>query len=331
MRYLHFIVAAVTLGLLLGGCAKTAEEKEIKKGHQGITIRLEGAVYPSKKETIIAPTTGKIKQIFVQVGDKIKKGQKILDFETTVTQFDIDKTKQELEYLTNLKRFLKGSKTDRANLALVNIAREKLERLARLKSRGYADATEISNAKEVYAANLHTKYSEKENNLERLRFLDERIIQTRNELKKLNYTLQSSHAYAHIEGFVTDLKTQVGDYVSQGAELGHVVNLDKVIVKAGIAPGLLPFVKEGKKVKIDFITTPPYRVEATISRVVMVVDPDFKRMVAEIEIPNKKYLLQEGTKALVTVYLDKAEQEFIRNNFLDGGNESVYEVKSGNY
>lgn len=331
MRYIHFMVAAIAAGLLFGGCAKTAEEKEIKKSHQGITIRLEGTVYPSKKETIIAPTTGKIKQIFVQVGDRVKKGQKILDFETTVTQFDIDKTKQELEYLTSLKRFLQGSKRDRANLALVNIAREKLERLARLKSRGYADASEISTAKEIYVSKLHTKYSEKENNIEKLRFLDERIIQTRNELKKLHYILQSSHAYTHIDGFVTDIKTQVGDYVSQGAQLAHVVNLDKVIVKAGIAPGLLPFVKKGKKVQIDFITTPPYSVKAQISRVIMVIDPDFKRMVAEIEIPNKNYLLQEGTKALVTVFLDKNEQEFIRNNFLNNANETVYEVKSENY
>lgn len=330
MRYLSLFISILLVVLFASGCAKTAEEKEIKKSNKGITLRLEGEVYPIQKETIIAPTTGTIKHIYVQVGDRVKKGEKILDFETKVTQFDIDKTKQELDYLTSLKRFLKRSKTNSANLALVNIARERLERLARLKSHGYADAGELNNAKELYAANLHSKYREKEDSTQQLRFLDERILETRNELKKLNYLLKSSHAYAHINGFVTDIKTQPGDYVSQGMKLGHIVNLDKVIVKAGIAPGLLPFIKKGKKVHIAFLTEPTYSVDATINKVDMVVDPDFNRMVAEIVVPNKNYILQEGTKALVTVYLNKAEQEFIRNNFLDNNNESVYEVKSFN-
>ncbi len=316
--------------LLFVGCAKTAEQKEIKKSKEGITIRLEGAVYPSKKEAIIAPMTGRIKQVYVKTGDRIKKGDLLANFETVVTQYDVQKTEQELAYLKELKRFLRSSKKDNMNLALVNIAREKLEKLSKLRAKGYADTLEYNNAKALYASTLHSKYSEKESKTEKLHFLDERINITRNELLKLKHKLSLSQIKSTLDGFVADINTQVGDYVAKGTKLGHIVNLDKVIVKAGVAPGLLPFIKKGKRVKIDFITTPPYKVEANISRVVMIVDPNFKRMTAEIEIPNKNYILQEGTKALVTVYLTKEEQEFIKENFIEKPNETVYQVKSFN-
>jgi len=167
---------------------------------------------------------------------------------------------------------------------------------------------------------------------EKLQSLDERIALTQHELKKLQYQLKMSEVRSDISGFVAEIKTQAGDYVAKGSKLGSLVNLDRVIVKAGIAPGLLPFVKKGKKVKINFITTPPYSVEeANITRVVMIVDPDFGRMTVEIEIPNKNYLLQEGTKALVTVFLDKKEQEFIKKHFLEDEEDTVYEVKAQNY
>ncbi|SMC10037.1 efflux RND transporter periplasmic adaptor subunit [Nitratiruptor tergarcus] len=321
----------ILIPLLFLGCAKTVEEKEIKKSKNGISIRLEGTVYPSNEKDIIAPTTGRIKQIFVKSGDRVKQGKLLAKFHTVITKFDIEKTQQELEYLVQLKKFLKHSKKHNVNLALVNIAREKLEKLSKLKSQGLANSIEYNNAKALYASSLHSKYSEGESKAEKLQFLDERIAITKNELKKLQHRLALSEIRSDIDGFVADLKMQVGDYVAKGTKLGHIVNLDKVIVKAGIAPGLIPFIKKGKKVRIDFITTPPYHVEAKISRVVMIVDPDFKRMTAEIVIPNKNYLLQPETKALVTVYLTKKEQEFIKNNFLENPKKTVYEVKSFNY
>ncbi len=328
--YKNATFALLLLPLLFLGCAKTAEQKEIKKSKEGITIRLEGTVYPSKKEAIIAPMTGRIKHIFVKPGDRVAKNSLIASFETIVTEYDVQKTVQELEYLKKLKKFLQASKKENMSLALVNIAREKLERLSKLRAKGYADTLEYDNAKALYASSLHNRYSEKESKTEKLHFLDERINVTKNELLKLQHTLALSQIRSNLSGFVADIDTQVGEYVAKGTKLGHIVNLDKVIVKAGVAPGLLPFIKKGKKVKIDFITTPPYKVESTISRVVMVVDPDFKRMTAEIEIPNKNYLLQEGTKALVTVYLTKEEQQFIKENFLDRANQTLYEVKSFN-
>ena len=313
------------------GCAKTPEEKEIKKSKEGITIRLEGEVYPSKKEDIISPLDGKIKNVFVKVGDKVKKNDPILSFTTTVSQYDIQRTKDELKYLVSLRNFLQRSHKDHVDIAMVNIARLNLEKLAKLKSRGYTSDKELSDAKLAYVSSLNTRYSDKESRIERVKMLDQRISSIRTELKKLNHMLGMSKVRSDLSGIVAEVKTQKGDYVARGQKLATITNLDTVIVKAGIAPGLLPFIKKGKKVKINFITTPPYSVDAKIDRVVLVVDPNFGRMTVEIKVPNKNYILQPGTKALVTVYLNKKEQEFVRKNFIDNPNKTVYEVKAENY
>ncbi|BCD67689.1 efflux RND transporter periplasmic adaptor subunit [Nitratiruptor sp. YY09-18] len=330
MRIFYSILALLLL-ISLSGCAKSAEEKEIKESKKGVTLRLEGEVYPSVQEKIVATMDGKIKKLFVHPGDKVKKNQPLIAFDTVITQFDIEKTQKELEYLKEFRRFVKNSRASNVNLALVNINRLNLERLAKLRARGYTDAKEIDNAKAIYASSLHNRYAQQELRREKLHSLDERISLVVNQLHKLQHTLAMSKIYSDTSGFIDTLTVQPGDYVVKGSKLGTLINIDKVVVKAGVAPGLLPFVKKGKKVKIDFITTPPYHTEATISRVSMVIDPDFKRMTVEIEIPNKNYLLQPGTKALVTVHLTKEEQEFIKKNFIDNPNKSLYEVKSQNF
>ncbi len=316
--------------LLLGGCAKTPEEKEIKKSKEGISIRLEGEVYPSKKEDILATMDGRIKEVLIHPGDKVKKGDMLVRFETTVTWYDIEKTERELKYLKEFAHFIRHSKQNMIDLALVNMARLNLEQLSRLKARGYSDLQEFHHAKSTYASSLKSKYTDDQIKKEKLYSLKERISATITELKKLRHTLYLSQVRSDLSGFIADVNIQPGDFVNKGSKLGTIVNLDKVIVKAGIAPGLLPFIKKGKKVKIDFLTTPPYHVKAKISRVVMVVDPDFGRMTAEVEIPNKNYILQEGTKALVTVLLNKKEQQFIKEHFIENPNKMVYEVKSKN-
>ncbi|MRJ03305.1 MAG: HlyD family efflux transporter periplasmic adaptor subunit [Epsilonproteobacteria bacterium] len=316
---------------LMAGCAKSPEEKEIKKSREGITIRLEGEVFPSQEEEILAPMDGTVESIYVDVGDRVSRGELLMRFETTVTRYDLDRTQQELEYLTSLREFFKKSRKGEVTKAMVNVARLNLEKLAQLRSKGYSSDQELNSAKMVYASSLHSKYTEEENKIERIRMLDERIATVKSELMKLQHLISLSEVRSEIGGIVSQIKTQRGDYVSKGSPLGTISNIDTVIVKAGIAAGLLPFIKKGKDVKIDFITTPPYSVKAKISRVVLVVDPNFGRMTAEIEVPNKNYILQTGTKALVTVYLTKEEQEFIKKNFIDNPNKTVYEVKSKNY
>jgi len=68
---------------------------------------------------------GRVKEVLVKEGDKVRKDQLLIKFETTVTHLDIQKTQKELAYLEEFKHFIKSSNKDRINLAMVNMARLK--------------------------------------------------------------------------------------------------------------------------------------------------------------------------------------------------------------
>jgi len=48
-------------------------------------------------------------------------------------------------------------------------------------------------------------------------------------------------------GFVADIQAQEGQTIGNDTKVCTIVNLDKVIVKAGFATGLLPFLHVNKK------------------------------------------------------------------------------------
>ena len=113
----------------------------------------------------------------------------------------------------------------------------------------------------------------------------------------------------------------------KGSVIGKILDLKKVVVKAGLAPGLYKFIHKGDKVRLDFITTPPYNTTAKISRIIPIVDPKIGRMVAEIVINNPNYLLQDGTKALVTIIPGEKEQTELYKYYYKKGS-SIIEIKT---
>ena len=51
-------------------------------------------------------------------------------------------------------------------------------------------------------------------------------------------------------------------------------------------------------------------------------------MTIEATIPNKNYLLQEGTRALVTIPLSKKGQDKVKKYFLNNNRDTTLEIKS---
>jgi multidrug resistance efflux pump len=130
------------------------------------------------------------------------------------------------------------------------------------------------------------------------------------------------------DGYLIGSKIKVGSLVAKNSSMGTIINIDNVTVKAGLAPGLYPFIKKGESVHIDFIVTPPYSIDANITRIIPVVDPEFGRMVVDIELKNFNFILQDGMKAMVKIKLKKEYQEKVREYFIDKKDQVIVEINS---
>ena len=326
-----FLLSIIFVMVIITSCAKTPEEKQITKtGKEQLKIKLEGVVKPYKTAKIIAPATGKISKIYFHNGDWVNKGDVIYEISFPELKAQIIKVQNQIKNTDEAilrKRRLYNNEINRKD-ELIRIAKSQLERIAGLYAQGFSTKREVELAEEKYYRLLNEKQTSKTQYKSELINLENNRENLVAQLKTLKNNAKNTSVRAPISGYVTSLDLVEGTEVSQGAKVGFVLDLNKVIVKAGIATGLYGYVHRGDVVQIDFITTPPYNTKAKISRIIPIVDPKIGRMIAEIELDNHNFLLQDGTKALITIYPSKKVQEELNKYFYKRKGSSVVEIKT---
>jgi len=314
--------------LLLAGCAKSQEQKELSVKKNSIDIRIEGAIYPINKQIIIPSVTGYINNIYVKNGDRVKKGALIYTINKQPLALSIKSLQTQIAALKNIRRHILSSHTADGNIYALNIAARELKKIAQLKAMGYANSFTQNRYKKNYINAMYSNRLARQNSYKNLKNLDTNIKTKEIALQKLQFQYKHADMYARINGFIAGLHVSIGEQVSADSKLGAIVNIDKVIVKAGFATGLLPFIHLHQKVHANFITTPPYSTTAYISQINPVVNPKYGRMTIQMIIKNHNYQLQEGTRALITIKLSKKGQAEVRKYFLNNKHDKMLEIKS---
>ena len=320
----------LALLVFVGGCAKTQEQKELKTTENNVSIRIEGAVYPIRKQDVISSVSGYVKNIYVKNGDRVKKGDKIYSLDKELIRLDIENKKIELSSLEQIRDHVRTKRVGiDGNIPAINLAAMELKKMAYLRSKGYANDFEENKYKKSYINALYgAKNNSNVDNYEKLKNLSKQIKSAKIALKKMEYKLDHADAYAQISGFVTNLDLNKREMLGINKKVCTIVDLDKVLVRAGFSTGLLPFIYTGKKVDITFVTTPPYKTSAKITQVNPIVNPAFGRMTIETIVPNHNYILQFGTRALVTIPLSKKGQAQVKKYFLQNKRNEILEIKS---
>ncbi len=327
IKYLFINILSIYILSVFLGCAKTQEQKEIHTNNEEITIKIEGTVYPFKEQKIISPVNGYVKEVYVKKGDMVKKGDKLYSLDKELIAIDINNLKEEIASLEKIRENIVHRGT---NVPTVNLSAQELMKMSSLSSQGYASEFELNTYKKSYINAITNNSKERNGEYEKIEKLNIEISQKKLKLKQLKYQYDHSDGFSRIDGFISQFDLEPGKYLNKNDKIGLIVYLDKVIVRAGFAKGLLPFIYKGKKVKINFITTPPYALDTTIKKVSPIIDPAFERMTIDLVVPNKNYILQPTTRALVVVPLKEEEQKEVKKYFIQSDKQTVLEVKSTN-
>lgn len=325
MRY--YIIVFVVASLLIG-CAKSKEEKELKIEENNISIRIEGSVYPSQQQEVIAESSGKIKKLYIKYGSEVNKGDLIYSLDKELLNLDIQNKKQELKLLKKIYAKVKEDNTQYKDSSEIIIAARELKKVAYLKSEGYLREFEENGYKKNYINAIDAKRNKEMSQYEKRKNIETSLFAKKIELKKLYYQLNHSDGYAGMHGLIAKIELQEGENIGVDKKICTIVNLDKVIVRAGFATGLLPFIHKKRDVQVSFVTTPPYKTVAKITEIRPIVNPSFESMTLDIEVPNKEYMLQEGTRALVNITLSKEGQKRVRTYFIHNKNDRVVQLQS---
>lgn len=258
----------------------TAEQNEIE------SVEAFGVVSAKKDVSISVDFNAKVEKIFVQSGEKIKKGDALVAFDISGITDEINSKQRELDQLKQ-KLNQKNYDVEKLNLQL-NLEKKALENLKsdyetkkQLKESGGVSADELNKAKDMITEKeISIKSSElsilstKETLANEKSSLNNQIISLTEDINRLNDKLVKSNfvngnqlVSSFDNAVVTEVKSKEGDFVNREVSVLTITDLDSRIITADIAEEFIGKIKEGQKVKITTSALQDKEYEGVVSRI----------------------------------------------------------------
>lgn len=249
-RWLPWTIGVVIVAGIAVGVAKRsgAGPKEIdpslitvvKRGDLPIEVMETGKVEPREKVEIKSKVAGQVSKVYVDAGDKVKKGQVLLQLDPIDYERQVAKSEADVAAAKNALEFSELS----------------LERRQKgLESRGVAQIDVDTAVADVKAKKVALQQAEVAYNA---------------ASDQLRYTRITSP----MDGTITERGIQPGEVVTPGVQatfegrsLLTVSDLSTLIVKADLNQIDVAKVKMGQKVTVTFDALPDHTYEATITKI----------------------------------------------------------------
>jgi HlyD family secretion protein len=188
------------------GRALPVQTEKVEKRDLKMIVSASGSIRPKRQVDVSASSIGKVTRVAVEEGDRVEKGQFLLQ---------IDPIRLESE-VTQLKAMVESARaTERQMFAQAQKAKSDLERTEKLFDQGYLTDQEVETAK--------TNYQVAQANHEAARF---RIEQQRALLESAEHNLKEVTITAEMDGIVTRLNVEEGEI----AIMGTLNNLGTVLM-----------------------------------------------------------------------------------------------------
>lgn len=311
------------------GCAKQPAEKEIRISKDSIEVVFEGLIMPTREEKLIAPSSVRVHRIYVDNAKRVFQNQKIIE---------LDKKELDLAYrqaVLNYERTRVASEyhtaRDVTDSVITNNAKERLIRTYELYSSGFASRAELKAAENEYQMAkqaedgiVYANAKERFETGKAYRAAQKDIQKAALEVEKARYNLDHSVITAPFDGYLTDFRLAAGEMLSAKETIGRVINIDDVVLKGEFSPGIYKYVKTDMSVKVSCFTVPAHVTSGLIKEISPVVDPSTGRLSLYIPLKNQDYILQPGTKCLISMVMPKSQAE---KAGLDTAEEKVH-IKS---
>ncbi len=260
------------------------------------------------KVAIVGPLfSGRIKSIYVNVGDLVQKGSKLVILESV--------------YVAEAKsEFYK-------TYASMELAKINYERQQRLFKENIASQKNLAASEADYKialANLNAA----EKNLHTLGFNEEDVekLATSHEISPTIYLSAS------IRGRVVKREAVVGAMVDQSNDLFTIMDLSTLWIDADIYEKDLSLIKIGENVEV---TVPSYPREVFMGKVAFISDlfnEETRTITVRTEVANKDSKLKVGMFANIKIYTTAAKEALVVpvKAILDVGEEKIVFVREGN-
>jgi HlyD family secretion protein len=295
------IILFISIGLIKGKRKKEPDFKTVVASRDSIVQKVteSGTVEPVTSVNVKSELAGKVIKLYVEEGDKVKKGQKLVL---------IQPQPDEAQQVAQTKASIKSKTLD------LEEAERNLNRMETLYEKGFIAEQEVEDARKQYEnSKIQLQLAKKqlwvvlggEENVDIKNFnLDLEGVD--------NITLKST-----INGMVTSVNVEEGEMITSGTQaLGGggtgimtVADMSEMIVKANINEVDVEKLQKGQKVKIGFDAIRGKVYEGKVRRISPSGTEDQNLVVypVEVEILDSDARIRPGMTADLDIIIGEAD------------------------
>lgn len=238
----------------------------VDEGAVEVSVYATGKIVPFAEEIIASPVSSKVLEVYKKSGDRVEKGEPLLqlDLETIRTDYETKKESLEMQ-LSKLDLQRKTIASDLAEMKMqIDIDEMTLKRtLVSLNNERYLDSIGASTKEKVREAELN--YTVKQMQFEQLkRKFENKQSASESEIRSLELdykiakrnidllykTLGEAQIMAPRSATLTWINDQVGSSVSQGSNLAILSDLSSFKVEGEIADSYADKITTGNRVNV---------------------------------------------------------------------------------
>jgi HlyD family secretion protein len=229
---LVLVVAGVLIAATSGGTKiDPSKLAKVDKGDLAKSVVATGKIEPITKVEIKSKASGIVKKLYVDYGDKIKKGQMLAELDRDEIQARVDQARAQLEAssasLSGTRADLERAKVD-AEGPDVPMLKRAYDRAKGMAKEGVVSASALDDAEKNYVMSVNKQNVSKA----QLQVLQAKIgqaegqvAQDRANLKQLEEQLSYTTIESPIDGIVLSRDVEIGDAVSSILVLGSSATL----------------------------------------------------------------------------------------------------------
>lgn len=322
------IIAAVVLAAVLAGCGSkkqtgatavppvAVELAQVERGSIAQMVRVTGIVRAGTTVQVMAAATGKVKAVYVNVGDKVSQGQVIAELDNAVQMAGLEQAQATLEQArlgleqaeAALKQVEAQAAMDAANL----------QRIQTLYNQGAASRQQLD-AAELAATVSRENLASARAALEAARA---RIAAAEAGVRQAQTALDNTYVKAPVAGEVAARLVEPGA-LAQGP-LVILVTSDRLQVEIGVTQEDVNYLKPGEEVKVE-IPAVGSKLQGRVASVSPAAEETSRVFKVKIDLPDPPAGVKPGMTATVTYTTRRADDTLLvpKNAVVKRGTQDV--------
>jgi RND family efflux transporter MFP subunit len=290
---------------------KPIKVEVVKEERVTRSVDLVGTLAAVDQVMISSEADGKVSRILADLGDRVTKGQTLVEVDQEKQQYTLDQQKAALaralaqygapdpQHLPDIE---KTPDVQKANADLVQ-AKQAFDRTNELFKRSLVPQQMLDDA----AAALQSKRASYDLSLQNAKNLRASIQASEAAMKFADRQLRDTQIRAPFDGYVEKRLVNLGELVKSQMPVMSVVRVHPLKIVAEIPEKMAPWIADGRPVELHVDAYPSRTFAGTVTRISPAVSTSTRAFPFEAVVPNSDAALKPGTFARVHVESGKVD------------------------